>query len=69
MEIEWTFKEWLANFKGVDLPIGDLATDSLADPHFPDTNDYTTLYNYYSSKGVHVIDTFEPVWAFYIASR
>ena len=69
MEIEWTFKEWLARFTEVDLPIGDLAVDSLRDPCFPATEDYSELHEYYSARGPHVVDAFEPVWQFYIASR
>lgn len=30
------FKEWIAFFEGVDLPIGDLAQEISTDPTFPD---------------------------------
>lgn len=34
-----TFKSWIAEFKGVDLPIGDYANDIARDKNFPDTED------------------------------
>ena len=42
-EIPWTFKTWIANFKGVDLPIGDYANDIGRDENFPDTEDYQVV--------------------------
>lgn len=30
-QIPWTFKTWIIRFKGVDLPIGDLADDIAKD--------------------------------------
>ncbi|WHX50523.1 YozE family protein [Paenibacillus woosongensis] len=69
--IPWTFKNWIANFNGVDLPIGDLAQDISRDPNFPDSEDREELRSYLSSKAKHhaVIETFETVWDFYQASR
>lgn len=69
-EIPWTFLTWLANFKNVDLPIGDLAADALNDPKFPDVDDYEKIYSYLSSKGASsaAIETFKIVWDFYLTS-
>jgi uncharacterized protein YozE (UPF0346 family) len=71
VEIPWTFKTWIANFKDVDLPIGDLAVDILRDPSFPDSEDYSVLRSHIMSKQRDrvVMETFETVWNFYQASR
>ena len=37
--IPWTFQAWIANFTGVDLPIGDLAKEIVGDDDFPDSDD------------------------------
>jgi len=70
-EIPWTFKTWIANFKNVDLPIGDLADDISRDPAFPDSEDYSVLRSYIVRKQQHpaVLETFETVWKFYQASK
>ena len=70
-EIPWTFKTWLAKFKDIDLPIGDLATDVLADSAFPDKDDFKTIYSYLTSRRADdvVMETFKIVWNFYLASR
>lgn len=65
---KWTFKTWLACFKDVDLPIGDLARDIERDAESPDTEDFDRLRYYFSSKGKHVLDAFIPVWDFYQSS-
>lgn len=41
-----TFKEWLLKFKGVDLPIGDIAAEVELDEDFPNTKDYEILREY-----------------------
>ena len=67
-EVEWTFKEWLEYFKDVDLPIGDLARDILADEEFPECEEYFELLEYVAGKAKYdsdVIDTFRTVWDFY----
>ncbi len=69
-EIPWTFKSWIANFKGVDLPIGDLAKDILEDPDFPEDDDFGEIFDHLRSKRVHytVLNIFLDVWQFYRAS-
>ncbi|EJR72002.1 YozE family protein [Bacillus cereus] len=41
-----TYKEWLLQFKEIDLPIGDMATAIELDAHFPNTNDYESIQEY-----------------------
>ncbi|MED2140225.1 YozE family protein [Bacillus thuringiensis] len=41
-----TYKEWLLKFKGVDLPIGDIAMDVELDDNFPNTKDYESIREY-----------------------
>lgn len=69
--IPWTFKTWIANFKDVDLPIGDLARDILSNPDFPEEDDFGYIHEYLISKnfGSNVIETFSTVWCFYCASN
>lgn len=66
-QIPWTFKTWLANFKGVDLPIGDLADNFLEDPNFPDSDDYYALRRFILEKKYDeaVLDAFRVSWKFY----
>lgn len=70
-EIPWTFKTWIANFKDVDLPIGDLAQDILKDSDFPEDDHFGTIHEHITSKAKHdaVIETFVTVWNFYQASK
>jgi len=71
-EIPWTFKTWIANFKNVDLPIGDLADDILRSLDFPEEDDFGEIYEYLSVKAKGrsaILETFALVWAFYQASR
>lgn len=70
-EIPWTFKTWIANFKDVDLPIGDLAVDVLKDLDFPSSEDYSVLHAYIESKQRDkvVAEIFKIVWNFYQALR
>lgn len=70
-EIPWTFKNWLANFIDVDLPIGDLARDSKTFKDFPAIDDYELIYNFIYSKGrsIEVMECFDEVWKFYQATR
>ena len=68
--IEWTFKTWLQNFIGVDLPIGDLAKDICGDAEFPDS-DAGEIFEYVGRKcrsDYVVMDTLATVWAFYSSS-
>lgn len=71
IEIPWTFKTWIANFKAVDLPIGDLAVDVLSDTEFPEEDDFGIIHEHICSKthDSDVIETFSLVWSFYQASR
>lgn len=70
-EIPWTFKTWLANFKDVDLPIGDLATDILSDPDFPEYDSFGTIHEYICDKtsDSDVIETFVTAWNYYLATK
>lgn len=69
-QIPWTFKTWIANFKDVDLPIGDLAHDILRDPSFPEEDSFGIIHEHLCDKNVDsvIIETFAIVWAFYQAS-
>ncbi|KEF40462.1 hypothetical protein M670_00488 [Schinkia azotoformans MEV2011] len=82
--IPWTYKTWIANFKGVDLPIGDLAKSIEKDPYFPKVDSFGTLLEHISDDDflaiVHehvspkvrksqIIETFCTVWAFYLSSK
>lgn len=68
--IPWTFKSWISKFKGVDLPIGDLAYDILRDPDFPPEDSFGIIHEHLTDKGVDsvVLETFCNVWNFYRAS-
>lgn len=71
-EIPWTFKTWIANFQGVDLPIGDLASDIAKDPDFPDDDDdFSEIYDHLQSKRScrQALNTFVIVWNFYLISK
>lgn len=41
-----TYKEWLLKFTDVNLPIGDIANDVLADKNFPNTKEYKVIIEY-----------------------
>jgi uncharacterized protein YozE (UPF0346 family) len=45
-----TYKEWLLKFKGVNLPIGDIAAEVELDDNFPNTKDYESLHEYLESN-------------------
>lgn len=49
-EIPWTFKTWISRFKGVDLPIGDLADDITRDSDFPEHDDFGEIHEYINQK-------------------
>lgn len=68
---KWTFKTWLANFKEVDLPIGDLAKDILGDEEFPDDDYFGDILDHLQSRRAcpEAIETFSTVWNFYLASK
>ena len=63
-EIPWTFKTWIANFKGVDLPIGDYAYDIGRDENFPDTEDYQVIEDYLVCHHAD-LEMFKAIWEFY----
>lgn len=70
-EIPWTFKTWIANFKGVDLPIGDLAEDIARDSSFPDEDYFGEIIDHLRSKAWNnpdVLEAFTHAWSFYQAS-
>lgn len=65
------FVEWIAHFKDVDLPIGDMANDVLRDKFFPKSNNYGEIHayiKYKSSESKAVLSVFEAVWNFYLSS-
>ncbi len=49
-QIPWTFKTWIALFKGVDLPIGDLADAISKDEDFPDEDYFDEMWEHISQK-------------------
>ena len=67
--IPWTFKNWIACFEKVDLPIGDLARDVAGDDDFPDDNVFEILDHLFS-KGAcdEARETLLDAWNFYKAS-
>ena len=70
--VPWTFKTWILNFRGVDLPIGDLATDIAGDPDFPEGDYFGELLSHISEKShddAVIIETFVLAWGYYLASR
>lgn len=70
--IPWTFKTWIVHFKGVDLPIGDLANDIAKDDSFPDGDYFGELWEYISSKcknDFEIMETFALAWSYYLASK
>lgn len=71
-QIAWTFKTWIANFKGVDLPIGDLAEDISKDKGFPDEDYFLEIWEHISSKcgsDPEILETFALAWNYYLASK
>ena len=69
--IPWTFKTWIAKFKGVDLPIGDLATDIAKDPEFPDDDCFGKLLEHVemaSRDDPVIVETFVLAWNYYLSS-
>lgn len=75
-EIPWTFKTWIANFKDVDLPIGDLARDICVSDEFPageaGCEYFSEYYDYIASKSNNrdeITECFRTVWQFYEATR
>lgn len=70
--IPWTFKTWIANFRGVDLPIGDLADDILRDDEFPEEDYFGEILEHISIKCRYdsdIIETFVLAWNYYLASK
>lgn len=70
VQIPWTFKTWLAEFKGVDLPIGDFAEYVSNEPDFPVEDSFGIIHEYLceTKADIKVIETFAIVWNFYWAS-
>lgn len=66
-----SFKNWISNFKNVDLPIGDLANDIANDKIFPSTSDKQEIYSYLRKKRAcnEALETFEHAWNYYIKTR
>lgn len=70
-EIPWTFKTWIVRFKGVDLPIGDLAKDIVSDEDFPNEDYFSDIYDHLRSKHANSIclETFVAAWNYYLSSN
>ena len=71
-QIPWTFKTWIVCFKGVDLPIGDLANDIAKDEDFPDEDYFQEIWDHISSKckaNSDILETFALAWNYYLASK
>lgn len=71
-EIPQTFKTWIVNFKGINLPIGDLADDVSRDANFPEEDCFDEILEHIGSKSRHnpyVIETFVLAWGYYLASK
>lgn len=64
------FKEWIAHFKNIDLPIGDLAKDIYESKDFPEDDNLIDILNYLLSKKAseEAIQTFIQAWEYYLAS-
>jgi len=69
-EIAWTFKNWITKFKDVDLIIGDLAKEIVADGDFPDDDDLSEILEYLLAKNIDyvLIEDFCTIWNFYLVS-
>ena len=70
-EIPWTFKTWIANFREVDLPIGDFANDIEAVEDFPDEEQIEILIAYLVNRKCdsEQIEMFTNIWQFYKLSK
>ncbi|WNX84394.1 YozE family protein [Agathobaculum sp. NTUH-O15-33] len=72
IDVPWTFKTWILNFRGVDLPIGDLANDISKDPDFPEEDYFDEILSHVSQKSHNdsdVVETFVLAWSYYLASK
>jgi uncharacterized protein YozE (UPF0346 family) len=62
-----SFKDWIVQYKDVDMPMGDFASDVSRDPEYPKTESYKTLSNYFASKSLSEVSRlFEVAWKFYV---
>lgn len=71
-ETPWTFYNWIIRFKGVDLPIGDLAEDISKDPKFPKEDYFSEILTHLSDTcnyDTDTIETFTLAWGYYLASK
>lgn len=71
-QIPWTFKTWIIRFRGVDLPIGDLANDIAKDESFPDEDYFLEIWEHISNKcgqDPDILETFSLAWSYYLASK
>lgn len=71
-QIPWTFKTWIDRFKGVDLPIGDLANDIAKDPDFPCEDYFGEIWDHISLKcksDPDILEAFSLAWSYYLASK
>lgn len=71
-QIPWTFKSWIVRFKGVDLPIGDLANGIAKDADFPDEDYFGEIWGHLSTKckcNPDIMETFALAWNYYLASK
>lgn len=71
-QIPWTFKTWIIRFRGVNLPIGDLANDIAKDESFPDEDYFLEIWEHISNKcgqDPDILETFSLAWNYYLASK
>ncbi len=71
-DVPWTFKTWILNFRGVDLPIGDLAEDIFKDPDFPDEDYFDDILQHLLQKSrgnSNIVETFVLAWSYYLSSK
>lgn len=71
-QIPWTFKTWIIRFRGVNLPIGDLANDIAKDERFPDEDYFLEIWEHISNKcgqDPDILETFSLAWNYYLASK
>ena len=68
----WTFKTWILNFQGVNLPIGDLADDVARDPDFPEEDYFGEILRHINLKSHNddiIAETFILAWSYYLSSK
>lgn len=64
---DYSFVDWLKEFKGVDRPVGDLADDVFRDNDFPDStyDEMLEYLEYEAGASNAAIDTFKKAYIAY----